>query len=162
MAVVLDTCILTSCYASHRADHSRALQLVQLLKERDEEVLVPAHAFVEFASAMMCERKKVLGGAPVQMGALPDGILPCRMSIIPIDHAFLFQYVMVPMLAGQIIDTSGGDMIFVAVARGHGVPLITEDAKMVKAARAAGVNAMTIDEFLAKLPTVKPRGQEDR
>jgi predicted nucleic acid-binding protein len=146
VAVVLDTSVIIDSFAPHRPRHASAQRLVHLLKENGHEVLLPAHALLEMTSAIMCEKKRL--GVPVK-GLKVDQALPCQLHMIYIDKTFVNDYFLEPLSRGQFIDTAGGDMVFVAVARKHAVPLITEDVKMAKVARAVGVNALTIAEYLA-------------
>jgi hypothetical protein len=72
--------------------------------------------------------------------------------MIPIDDTFMRSYFDEPMQQGVLVDLSGGDMVFVLIARKHGVPLVTSDAKMTRKARGVGVTVYSIGEYLAQLP----------
>jgi hypothetical protein len=60
------------------------------------------------------------------------------------------DYLVAPAKQGKIIDLKGGDMIFVAIALGLAITLITEDRRMGKKAKQLGFIALSISEYLAQ------------
>lgn len=65
---------------------------------------------------------------------------------IPIDSAFIDKYMKI-----DIPYAKAGDSIFIAVAKAHNFPIITEDKGMIKVAKEAELEVYTINDALSSL-----------
>jgi predicted nucleic acid-binding protein len=146
MALVIDTSVMIDMLIEHRPRHEEAIEFAHLISRMDEIALTPMHMFFELLSAVMCEKRT--HGAPPKTGEFEG--LPCRQQSIPIDNDFLRDYLFEPMSKGEFIDLGAGDMIIVAVARKHRVPLITEDKKMARISKELGVDVCSIQEYMTR------------
>jgi predicted nucleic acid-binding protein len=68
---------------------------------------------------------------------------PLQITPIPIDETFVTKY-----YAVDLPYLKAGDLIFVAMAKGDGSVLITEDDTQYKKAKEAGVTVYRIKEYL--------------
>jgi predicted nucleic acid-binding protein len=143
--VIVDTCVLADCLFKERPRHSLALGLVEELKHRSCTVVVPAHSFFELISVALSEKHR--RGTPLSLSSFGKD-LSVPIEMVAIDLPFIQSYLIEPAGSGIIIEGGGADAIFISIALKRGLPLISEDDKMLKRARAVGVSGHTIHEFL--------------
>jgi predicted nucleic acid-binding protein len=98
------------------------------------------HAFFELAAAMKTE--KVAGRLTISK-AFTDSA-PFPLTFVPIDEHFFTHY-----FDETLPPIKAGDLIFLALAKGSGAALISEDQQLLQAAKECGVVAYSIDEYLA-------------
>jgi hypothetical protein len=100
---------------------------------------VPAHGWFEFHHAVLD-----LGiQDPKAQTRWPSDEHPIDWHLVFIDDVFIELY-----FDRELPKMKAGDLIFVALAKGEGRTLITEDGTMLKEAKRAGVEALTIQEYL--------------
>jgi predicted nucleic acid-binding protein len=105
---------------------------------------MPSFALFEISHAIRQEKRLSNGKLIVGNGAGEENGL--SVDLVPVDENFVHKYLDV-----VLPEMRAGDLTFAALAKGDGLPLVTEDVPLIKAAKAADVQAFTIDEFLAKL-----------
>lgn len=123
------------------------MQLTEHLAAKNRTVFIPAHCYFELVSAVLCEFNNERKLLPI--GKFKSS-LPFQTFIVTIDERFTMDYLVAPANQGKIIDLKGGDMIFVAIALGLAITLITEDRRMGKKAKQLGFIALSISEYLAQ------------
>lgn len=145
--VVLDTSVLMDCMFAERPRHGRAQDLVAWLAQTRRRVFIPAHSYFELMSAILCEYRRLQ--KPLTLGKA-GAALPFEFFVVTIGLAFVSEYLLTLTGSGKVVDLKGGDMIFAALALRHGLPLITEDARLAKVTRSHGGDACDVDEYLKR------------
>ena len=138
---VVDTCVLVDFALETAERHLDAVLLFRLLTERRIRIRAPYHAAFEFQAAV---RKQVLNGATQAPHAeMADQSLVVAVHAVPINSAFTNHYgtVGLPQLRA-------GDLIFLALARGDGATLITEDNDLHTKALLAGVRCLKMRQYI--------------
>ena len=143
---VVDSCVWVDMIIKDRPRHAAAMDLGRKLAQDRVTVLVPMHAFFEIMTAASSESNKL--GRPLGVGRFDEGF-PLPQRYIPIDNAFLGEYVFNPVLTPDFLNVGAGDLIFLAIARKHQCPLVTEDAKFRARAAKIGIKAMDIAGYLS-------------
>ncbi|WP_377303984.1 type II toxin-antitoxin system VapC family toxin [Piscinibacterium candidicorallinum] len=146
--MIVDTCVLADALFRERPRHAEARQLLELLGEHDFQVMIPAHAFFELASVAFSQFNR--SGKPMTMLELGKD-LPVNLHLVPIDAAFVSQYLVGVLAEKHQIDSSGGDMVFLCLAKVDGLDLVTEDGPLAKKAVKAGVSAYSSKAYIAKI-----------
>ena len=139
-AVVVDTSVKVAMLFASEPRHKEALQLFNLLTEAKAQLLQPASATFELLCAV---RRKNAPTNPNKEGQYFESV-PLKGTDIFINRAFLVEY-MHPDLPYSGLKS--GDLLIFAVAKKHGIPLITEDEKLLKVAKGVGLG-YTVQEFL--------------
>lgn len=93
----------------------------------------------EIASAMRSELQR--NGGRLVKGEPASFETVLQFDIVPVDQAFFQKY-----YHESLPHLRAGDLVFAAMARVDGVPLITEDVDLLNATNAMGATALTIDE----------------
>lgn len=137
--IIVDTCVLIDMFVKSRSRHSQAQQLVTYLHDSGRTVMAPMHAMFEFKHAWDDEKASLSSEFP----SPNTKDCPLQLYTVWLDATF-FNNCYRPDLPRL----KAGDMIFVALAKSDGKPLITEDSEMHKKANEFGVDAYTIQEFL--------------
>jgi predicted nucleic acid-binding protein len=150
--VIIDTCVLMDMFIVSRSRHRQAEELRALLKQLDVTPRIPMHGIFELRSAMQQELRATAGGrAPLNRNITEADALP--MQQVPIDEVFIKKY-----LAVNLPDLRAGDLIFVALAKGDGLDLVTEDVQMYQRSTAAGVPTFKIAEYMNHLRSKGSQG----
>jgi predicted nucleic acid-binding protein len=144
--IVVDTSVLMDIEFVHRGRHEAGKALAQKLRNEGSLVVVPAHWFFEYLSAVLCEKRRI--GAPLAQGEFKNGP-PFLMKMVPIDDVFIKDYLLAT-INDNIVDLKSGDMIFALIALKDKLPIITEDRKLHAIASKLGIRAFTIDEYLSE------------
>jgi len=144
MRVVIDTSVLIDIFVKSRERHEVAKELSKSLKHHGFVVLVPFHAIFELIAAIKNEKQ----GGRIKFNGQITANMPFKLSALPIDHVFFKKYfnLNLPYLKAN-------DLIYLSLAKGENIPLITEDKRMATAGRGAGVMTYNIKEFLVKHST---------
>jgi len=142
--VVLDSCVVVDMFMVTRQRHPQAKQLQHELAKTGITVRIPSFSLFEISHAIRQEKRlsngKLIDGAE---GEEQSGL---SVNLVPIDEAFVHKHLDV-----TLPEMRAGDLTFAALAKGDGLPLVTEDAPLSKAAKAAGIRVFTINEYLTEL-----------
>jgi predicted nucleic acid-binding protein len=144
--VILDSCVVVDMFMVTRQRHEQAKQLRLEIIKANVTVRMPSFFLFEVSHALRQE-KSLSNGKLIDrgVGGVENGL---SFETVPIDDAFIRKYFDV-----SLPEMRAGDLIFAALAKGDGLPLITEDKKLRKLAQAAGIRVFTINEYLAELRT---------
>jgi predicted nucleic acid-binding protein len=142
--IVLDTCVVVDMFMSTRPRHVQATQLRLALAKAGITARMPSFTLFELSRAIRQEKR-------LSNGKLIDGPESgeengLSVDLVPIDEAFVHKYLDV-----NLPEMRAGDLTFAALAKGDRLPLVTEDAPLRKAAKAAGIGVFTIEEYLSEL-----------
>ena len=140
--MVLDTSVLVD-FALETADrHSDAVLVVKSLIERRLRIRAPYHAMFEFAATIRrCIRLEGARHAP--HAANDDSSTDLLVHAVPINREFVDHYSL-----ADLPHLKGGDLIFLALARGDAAVLITEDTKLLERATQVGVRCFNMMGYL--------------
>ena len=139
-APVLDTSALMDILLADRPRHPEGLRLLTYLRATDTVPRIPIFAMFEIASALNQEKRAGRSEISKAIEGETNGL---SIENVPIDEAFFTKY-----FDSKLPHLRAGDMIFLALAKGDGSPLVTEDRELLAAAKQAGVEAFTITDFL--------------
>jgi predicted nucleic acid-binding protein len=139
-AVVVDTSVLIDFAFESANRHQTATELVRRLVDRQVRIRVPFHAAFEFQSANR-RATNFEGAIPAKHTFLDHKEFIVELHHVPINTTFVTHYG-----RGDLPYLKGGDLIFLALARGDNVPIITEDGPLLTKARQAGAEAFTAAE----------------
>lgn len=137
---IIDTSVLVDMFVTTRPRHERALALVRQLQRLPVPVQIPMTAMFELAAAM---KEEGLAGRLKVSGTNFTPEAPLTLTTIDIDQAFFTRY-----YDAALPPIKAGDLIFLALAKGTGAALITEDQQLLRIARECGIIAYTIKEYL--------------
>jgi predicted nucleic acid-binding protein len=145
-SVVVDTCVLADLLFTNRDRHAEASKACHLLPQLGKRALVPAHGFFELVSVVFAERHR--RSAPLELASFAKS-LPFELDIVDINLKFIESHLIAGLSDREDdLNSSGGDMVYLALALGQAIPLITEDNRLrVKASR-LGISAYTSREFV--------------
>jgi predicted nucleic acid-binding protein len=147
MQVIVDTCVLIDMLLKGRPRHLQAERLREVLQSRGVKVRVPLYGLFELAAAMKQEFASPTGGT-LQINRAISKLQPLEFEFAPIDQAFFQKY-----YSSDLPTMKAGDLVFLAMAKTEGTPLITEDDSLYSEAKAAGVVAYRIEECIAAMET---------
>jgi predicted nucleic acid-binding protein len=138
--VVVDTSVLVRIFDKAETGHSPAALLGQHFVKYGIRVRFPYHALFELSATL--KRKSMDGKLDPFKGITEDD--PLLVQPIAIDEKFFRKYFdpTLPCL-------KAGDLLFVAMAKGDGSLLITEDTQQYAAAKTIGIEVFRIDEYLS-------------
>jgi predicted nucleic acid-binding protein len=139
-APIIDTSVLIDVFLASADRHIQAKLLGELIIGRGERIPMPLHGLFEIASAL---KRQGMEGA-LQFNANIPETRPFPTQPVPIDEAFFEKY-----HDPSLPYTKAGDLIFLSIAKKDKRDLITEDKKLYRNAKAAGVSVFTIAEYLA-------------
>ncbi len=142
--IVLDTCVLVDIFMATRPRHLIATELRNFIQCNSVKVRVPAFAMFELHHAIRQEQRlsdgKLLTGSDA---GEQNGI---SVELVPIDDAFAQRH-----LTLDLPEVRAGDLVFLALAKGENLPLITEDQPFKRKASNAGVRVFGIQEYLTSV-----------
>ena len=139
MRAVIDTSVLLDLQMVSRPRHPAAAPLIDLIRSGQIEALAPFHSLFEMTAAI----KNQKFSSAVQFNATIGWKNPLRVQYIPVDQSFFDKYFTL-----DVPYAKAGDLLFLLLARGEKVPLITEDEALRKKAIDAGIEACGSKEFL--------------
>lgn len=142
VTVVIDTSVLTDFALETAARHGESLELIEALAARGVRVVVPFHAAIE----LMCTLRRSVrfeSGRQSPHAAKIPGTLQLKLHAVPIDSEFLDRYP-----TTDLPQLKAGDLLFLALARAGGVPLVTEDQELHGKAQKIGVKSFRTAEYL--------------
>jgi predicted nucleic acid-binding protein len=145
MFVVLDTSVLVDIFLTSNPRHAKASGMKRLIASAGLKVRLPAHGMFELAAAMKQQKISANGRALVFNPAISEAD-PLHIEPVAVDEKFFEDYFSV-----DLPYLKGGDLIFVALAKGDGIDLVTEDKKQYAAAKQAGVSVFDIEEYILHL-----------
>lgn len=146
--IVLDTNVLTDLLFAERPGHALAVELSALLHATGTRALMPIHVVFEFISAVACERRR--HGAPLTLVGRRQNLIPFEIALVVLDLQFLDECLLAPMRAGTLIDVSGGDMIFAAIALRYQLMLVSSDKELRQKASDKGIVALDVSDYMAR------------
>ena len=141
MKLLVDTCVFIDAFDPDSVNYNDSLQLLEELRNRQQLITMPAHAWFEVQCTFQRLTKENRFNGPTICGRMDYPV-----ELIHIDENFIKKYAMV-----EIPYIKGGDHIFVVVAKVNSYPLITSDGKMFDVCKKCGVEVYTPKEFLIKL-----------
>ena len=141
MRVVVDTSVLVDMFLTNRPRHKTAEPLIDLIRSGSLEILAPFHSLFELTAAIKNEKQS----APITVNSAVTRDATLAIRYVPIDAAFFDRYFTldVPYL-------KAGDLLFLLLAKGEQVPLVTEDRTLRERAQEAGAEAFAVEAFLTK------------
>ncbi|RTL32719.1 MAG: PIN domain-containing protein [Rhodocyclaceae bacterium] len=140
--VVLDTCVIVDMFMHGRPRHAKAVRLKETITASNITVRIPAFAMFEISHAVRQEKR--LNGGQIVEGAAWEGVSNgLEIDAVPIDESFINRYLDV-----GLPEMRAGDLVFAALAKGEGLPLVTEDRNFLTAAETAGIQVFSIDAYL--------------
>lgn len=116
------------------------MRLIQHFIDRDIRPRAPAYVLFEVHAAIKSE---ALDGR-TQLSHFPPEENPLNIDALTIDASFVDRY-----YDPSLPYIKAADLVFLSIAKKDRVPLITEDAKLYRAAKAAGIEVYRIIEYLA-------------
>lgn len=140
-AIVIDTCVLVDIFISTRPRHAVAVELQKLIRQKSIAVRLPAFALFELHHAIRQERRQNGGILVQEENSGWQSTLP--VELVSIDEAFIEQH-----LTLDLPEVRAGDLVFLALAKGESLSLVTEDVTFKIQAVKAGVSVFTIQEYL--------------
>ena len=145
-SIVVDTCVLADFLFVNRDRHADALEACRLLPSVGKKALVPAHGFFELVSAAFSERHR--RNARLELGRFAKS-LPFELEVVDITVDFIESHLRAGLAAaGDDLDSSGGDMIYLTLALMQKIPLLTEDKRLLAKASKLGIAAYTSRSFV--------------
>ena len=144
--VVVDTCVLVDFALETAERHPDAVLVFRLLTERRIRIRAPYHAAFEFLATV---RRSVLldGATQASHSGMADHSLVVAVHTVPINSAFTDHYT-----TTGLPHLKAGDLIFLALARGDGATLITEDNDLHNKAPLAGVRCFKMRQYIESGP----------
>lgn len=139
--IVLDTCVLVDMFMSSRPRHRQAIELRSLIRAKSIRVRIPAFAMFEVTHAIRQEKR--LSNGVLLSGSEAGEANGLSVELVAIDEAFIQRH-----LTLDLPETRAGDLVFLALAKGESMPLVTEDIPFRTIAAKAGVSVFGIDEYL--------------
>jgi predicted nucleic acid-binding protein len=137
---VVDTCVFIEMFDPDSPRHEIAKRLGDFLIDNKLKAYMPWTAMFEINRVIMNIRKN----KPAHK--LSKYFTEERMIVVermPIDADFFSRYFIV-----NLPYTKAADMLFLSIAYVDKRPLVTEDTKLIKAARKAKVSVFTTSEYL--------------
>ena len=144
---VIDTCVIVDMLLESRPRHREALRLRREMRRVGARARIPTFALFEFHHAIRQERR--ISGAKMQWSADPGAEFGVGLELVNIDEAFAKRY-----LDLDLPEIRAGDLVFAAIAKGEGLPLITEDLPFAKVAAKAGIRVLSTAEYADELAGV--------
>jgi predicted nucleic acid-binding protein len=136
--VIVDTCVIVDMLLSSRPRHAQADALRKIFAERNILARVPYFAVFEVSHAIRQEKRLT------KATFVPEEEIPAEL--VPVDQKFLKAY-----FDESLPEMRAGDLVFASMAHKDKLPLVTEDAGLAAAAKAAGIDVKSIAEMLAAL-----------
>ncbi len=137
---VVDTSVLIDMFDPSSPRHEKAKILGDFLINNRLKAYVPWTAMFELNSVFIRLRKTT---PEHQLSDYFGEERPVILERIPIDAEFFKKY-----FVADLPYTKAADKLFLSIAHVDARPLITEDKKLRKAARAINILAYTIEEYL--------------
>jgi predicted nucleic acid-binding protein len=137
--VVVDATFLTDLFLSSRVRNPFAVRASKILMGKRARVIAPYHSIFEVSSALRWEKAHAKAFVPC-----PD-LKDFRYLALNIDKAFLEKY-----LDTSLPRLKAGDSLYLAVAKKESAILITNDSELGKVGNSCGVEALTVEEFVAR------------
>ena len=136
---VFDTSVLLDMSMASRPRYSVASKLAHLNLAGQLGVVAPFHALFELSAGI--KQQKQAGSVAFSSEATWQRAF--KFNFVPVDQAFFDRYftLEVPYLPA-------GDLLFLLLARGENLPLVTEDVRQSERAADAGVVTFNASSFL--------------
>lgn len=141
IGILVDSCVCIDSFDPASPNHEESLKLMEALADRNAVVIMPAHGYFEVQCNLQRLRKEGRFAIPAI-----DPQKQYSLKLIHINDEFITKY-----KAADLPYIKAGDHIFLAVAKVDDISLITSDAKLISAAKGAGVSVFTPGEALAEL-----------
>lgn len=136
MKIVLDSNILIAATNTADANATECEDLIRKLNEEGYEIVAPVIQLWEIAAYMNHSEKR-------------KSHQPNLSSSFTVRHHDVTQELFLSTYSDAITAVRGPDRVFVSLAKHLGVPLITNDAQILKNALLLGVQAICTREFVA-------------
>ena len=141
MRLLVDSSVFLDSFDPGSPNHTDSIQLLTELRNKEQTITMPAHAWFEVQCAM--QRLRAEGRF---VGPQIAGRMEYSLELMDIDGKFIQKYAMV-----DIPYIKSGDHIFLAVAKTNGWPLVTSDSKMLEVGKKSGVKVFRPTEFMKVL-----------
>ena len=146
--ILIDACVMMDALLTFRERHGAASSLLEAAKQNESRLHVPAHAWFEYAVTTIVHFKAGdIADRQVINIAVPHGL---SFNVIALNNEYV-QLLLRSFAGNPVPDLKSQDLIYFCIASEKGFPLVTEDAKLLRIARAGGIMAMTIDEAIKAL-----------
>ena len=139
MKVVLDSNVLIAVLNQNDSTHTECVSLVERLNQEGWEVLAPVLYLWEMDAYLRHPEKAKTHAQNVA----------AKFQLTTYD---VTSGLYVRTYSTEPVNIGGADRVFVSLAKDHGAPLVTNDAKVLKGAHLLGVKAMSVADFLASAP----------
>jgi predicted nucleic acid-binding protein len=141
MKLIVDSCVFIDSFDPDSPNHSESLELLELLREKNILITMPAHGWFE----VQCTLQRLTNQNRF-VGPRIQGVMSYPIELIHIDKEFILKYAMI-----DIPYTKAADHMFIAVAKVNNYDLITSDGKMYDISKSENINVYRPKEFLANL-----------
>jgi predicted nucleic acid-binding protein len=142
-APIIDTCVLVDMLVSTRKAHPEAHRLLDILVTKGWSVRAPAFSQFELVSAYRSASAE--GRFEIKGPTEPKALV---MEWVDVTADFFMEY-MDPSLP----HLTAADLVLLCMAKKEERPLVTEDGRLYKAAKSAGVPVYRASEYVAVLET---------
>ena len=140
--VIVDASVLVDFVLENSPRHNGAVRLFTFLLKHQIRVRIPFHAAFEHMSAI---RRNVWfeDGQQAPHARQDNQGLQVQLFAVPIDNAFIERYPTVGLPYMK-----AGDLLYLAMAKADGAPLITEDQELYDKAQKAGITTFKVSEYV--------------
>jgi predicted nucleic acid-binding protein len=141
--LLIDACVMMDVLLTFRERYGAASRLFQAAKQNETRLHVPAHAWFEYTVTTIVHFKAgdVVDDSIVNRTLSHD----FAFNVIALDNQYV-QSLLKSIAGRPVPDLKSQDLIYFCIASEKGFPLVTEDAKLRRIAKSAGITAITIDE----------------
>lgn len=141
--IVVDTSVILDILVTSRPGHKYGKLIGVYLIDNGIKIKVPMHAMFEIKAGLLEAKKAAAArGEPLKLNEDISESTPLQYDFLPIDNAFFAKY-----FDAELPHIKAGDYMNVAVAKVHGLILLTEDSAQYTTALTAGVTVHTCEEF---------------
>lgn len=141
--LVVDTCVIVDMFLSSRPRHEIASRLLIEIRNSNSVVRIPAFAMFEISHAIKQEKRlnngQIISTDHINAGE-ENGL---RLDLVPVDEKFAQKF-----LDLELPEIRAGDLVFAALAKGEGLPVVTEDQRFKQDAKSAGIQVFAIRQYL--------------
>lgn len=134
--VTIDTNVMISMILEDQPHHQEAIKVYNKIKDENWRVILPLTSVYENQCVLKRERLK----GKLLLSRSFEGL---EYDTIDISNKNFDEY-----FFPDLPYTKAGDMLFLSIAKRWCIPLITEDKKLLRAGKDAGIVAVNCEGFL--------------